>query len=164
MVNLISNVVDMDVRGYEYKTDEGLMNFEFCSEGPKGKIKKIIQFTPYYTDGRTCFNLFLGDWNEEKKLFDDITVTNNHDSLKVLTTVAQSVVEFTGRFPDVFVYLKGNTSSRTRLFQIGISKNWPEISSLFTVFGYTENKKWQLFLKNVNYDAFLINRKNNVNL
>ncbi len=35
----------MDIRGYEYKTNEELLNYEFCSEGPNGKIKKVVRFT-----------------------------------------------------------------------------------------------------------------------
>jgi hypothetical protein len=153
----------MDVRGYDVRMSEHLWSYEFYSEGPKGKVKKIIQYFPFYLEGKTCFNLFLGDWNEEKKLFDDVTVTNNKDSIKVLTTVAQTVIEFTDSFPDAFVHIKGNTASRTRLYLIGIAKNWTDISTLFTVFGNIDNK-WQLFLKNVNYEAFMINRKNTVNL
>lgn len=153
----------MDVRGYEVKMSEHLWSYEFYSEGPKGKIKKVIQFSPYNSGGRTCFNLFLGDWNEEEKMFDDKIITDNKDSTKVFTTVAQTVIEFTGSFPDTFVHIKGSTPSRTRLFQIAISKNWSEICTLFTVFGYT-NKEWQLFLLNVNYEAFMINRKISVNL
>ena len=61
-------------------------------------------------------------------------------------------------YPDVLVYVKGSTASRTRLFQMGITKHWVEISALFTVFGLTNNK-WQLLPKNVNYDAFMVLRK-----
>lgn len=43
----------MDLRGYEYKIDEGLMNYEFCSEGPKGKIKKVVRFTLRNAKGTT---------------------------------------------------------------------------------------------------------------
>lgn len=153
----------MEIRGYDFKMSEYLWSYEFFSEGPKGKIKKVVQFTPYFTDGRTCINLGFGDWDDEKKLFDDLIITDNKDSSKVLITVAQAVLEFTNTFPDALVYVKGSTPSRTRLYQIGITKNWIEISALFTVLGYSNNK-WQLFLKNVNYEAFMINRKNTVNL
>jgi hypothetical protein len=154
----------MDVRGYEFKISEQLWSYEFYSEGPKGRIRKLIQYLPFNFEGRACFNLFLGDWNEEKKLFDDLTTTNNEDSLKVLITVAKTVLEFTNSFPDAIVHIKGSTPSRTRLYQIGITNNWHEISPLFNVYGYTTNNQWQLFLKNVNYNAFIVYRKKNVYL
>jgi hypothetical protein len=161
--NFIDFLEPMDVRGYDIKMSEHLWSYEFYSEGPKGKIRKTVQFRPFNLEERTCFNLFLGDWNEEEKMFEDITVTNNQDCTKVLITVAQAVVEFTNSFSDAIVYFKGNTPSRTRLYQIGIAKNWTEVCTMFAVFGYINNE-WQSFRKNVNYEAFLIYRKINVTL
>ena len=154
----------MDIRGYDFKMSEQLWSYEFYSEGPKGKIRKIVQFIPFHMEGLNCFNLGFGDWDDENKLFDDLIITDNKDSLKVLVTVAQTVLEFTNSFPDAIVHVKGSTPSRTRLYQIGITKNWIEICQLFNVFGYTTNNQWQLFLKNVNYDAFMVYRKKNVYL
>ena len=85
----------MEKRGYEIKLAPRIWNCEFYSEGPKGAFKKVIQFTPYNIDGKTCFNLCFGDWNAEKKLVDDLIITDNKDSLKVLVTVARSVLSFT---------------------------------------------------------------------
>jgi hypothetical protein len=34
----------MDVRGYEYKTNEGFLDYEFYSEGPKGGLFYFITF------------------------------------------------------------------------------------------------------------------------
>ena len=154
----------MDIRGYDFKMSEQLWSYEFYSEGPKGKIRKIVQFIPFNMEGLNCFNLGFGDWDYEKKLFDDLIITDNKDSLKVLVTVAQTVLEFTNSIPDAIVHVKGSTPSRTRLYQIGITKNWIEISQLFNVFGYTTNNQWRLFLKNVNYNAFMVYRKKNVYL
>lgn len=148
----------MDVRGYDYKIFDQLWSYEFISEGPKGKIRKIVQFIPFNYNGRACFNLFLGDWNEEINSADELTISNNQDSLIVLITVAKIVLEFTNGFPGAIIHIKGNTPSRTRLYQIGITKHWVDISALFTVFGYA-NKEWQVFLKNVNYEAFMAYRK-----
>ena len=148
----------MDIRGYDYKKNDKLWIYEFISEGPKGKIRKIVEFIPFKYDGRICFNLFLGDWNEEINSADELIISNNQDSLKVLVTVAKIVLEFTDSVPDAIVHIKGNSPSRTRLYQIGITKYWIDISTLFTVVGYINNK-WQLFLKNVNYDAFMVYRK-----
>jgi hypothetical protein len=148
----------MDIREYAYKKYDKLWMYEFISEGPKGKIRKIVEFIPFNYYGRICFNLFLGDWNEEINSADELIISNNQDSLKVLVTVAKIVLEFTNSMPGAIVHIKGNSPSRTRLYQIGITKYWIDISALFTVVGYYNNK-WQFFLKNVNYDAFMVYRK-----
>lgn len=164
MVTLSSYKSAMDLRGYDINMSEQLWSYEFYSVGPKGRIKKLVQYRPFNIDGRECFNLGFGDWDDETKLFDDLIITDNKDSLKVLVTVAQTVLVFTNSFPNALVHVKGSTPSRTRLYQIGITKNWIEISQLFNVFGYTDDNKWQLFLKNVNYNAFMVYRKKNVYL
>lgn len=79
---------------YHYKT-EG--SFEFYSEGPKGIIKKVVEFQPTMQDG--VYNLAFGDYNEEAKAINDKVVTNNGDSIKVLTTVASTVYAFIESIP-----------------------------------------------------------------
>jgi len=147
----------MEENGYDIKIAAHNWTSTFYSEGPKGTIKKVIQYTPYNIAGEVCFNLCFGDWNTEKKLVDDLNITDNKDSLKVLVTVARTAIDFTDLYPDALVYVKGSTVSRTRLCQMGITKHWIEIKALFTVFGLT-NKKWQPFHENVNYDAFMVLR------
>ena len=41
---------------------------------------------------------------------------------------------------------------------MGINKFWNEIGKIFHVYGYT-GEYWEPFKKNVNYNAFLINRR-----
>lgn len=54
--------------------------FEFDSEGPKGKIRKIVQYAEI--DLRNFYNLGFGDKNPETNSIDDLVVTNNADSQK----------------------------------------------------------------------------------
>ena len=56
------------------------------------------------------------------------------------------------------VYAKGSTPARTRLYQMGINSNWSEIEPLMLVLGFVDGK-WEIFKKNVNYEAFLVQRK-----
>jgi hypothetical protein len=148
----------MDKSAYKARLIKRLWSFEFYSEGPKGKIKKVVSFTPYNAAGRTCFNLCFGDWDEMRQMVDDLIITDNKDSLKVLVTVAQIVLSFADLYPETFIYLKGSTPARTRMYQMEIKRFWSEISALFIVYGYANNE-WQLFLKNSQYDAFMILRK-----
>lgn len=89
---------------------------------------------------------------------DDQAVSNNHDTDKVLATVAATVLEFTACFPDMPVYATGSTPGRTRLYQMGISANWQHIAPLLHVWGFTKGG-WEPFKRGVNYQAFMALRK-----
>lgn len=82
---------------YHYKTEGSFEFFEFYSEGPKGIIKKVVEFQPTMQDG--VYNLAFGDYNEEAKAINDKVVTNNGDSIKVLATVASTVYAFIESIP-----------------------------------------------------------------
>jgi hypothetical protein len=105
------------------------LDYEFNSEGPKGRIKKVVRYTPRNAGGVTYFNLGFGDWDQTQRKVDDRAITNNQDRDKILVTVAIAFLEFTKHFPDIPVYATGSTPSRTRLFQIGIAANWNEIEN-----------------------------------
>jgi hypothetical protein len=154
----------MNLQGYDVKINENLLNYQFYSEGPKGRIKKVVRFTLQNSNGVSYFNLGFGDWNEQKNEIDDLVITNNHDRDKILATVATTVLEFTKHFPDAFIYATGSTPARTRLYQIGIVTYWTEIDQLLHVYGYTQKNGWQPFIKNFNYEAFMVFRKKNVHL
>lgn len=44
----------------------------------------MVEFIPFKYEGAICYNLFLGDWNEEINSADELIISNNQDSLKVL--------------------------------------------------------------------------------
>ena len=141
---------------YKLDTSDSAMTFEFTSEGPKGQIPKIIRYTEVGISN--FYNLGFGDRIGDTKDFDDKVVSDNKDSLKVLSTVVESVSIFTDVYPEAFVFATGSTPVRTRLYQIGISNNLEEILEHFQVLGM-KNNAWEKFEKNQNYVAFLITRK-----
>jgi hypothetical protein len=153
----------MDLERYEYLTNKSFLDYEFYSEGPNGKVRKVVSYSLRNTNGISYFNLYLGDWNEETKQVDYKAITNNQDCTKVLATVATTVVEVTSHFPDMAVYAIGSTPSRTRLYQMGILTYWSEIQACLEVYGY-RNNSWEPFRKNINYEAFFVKRKQIVNL
>ncbi|MFI5196687.1 MAG: DUF6934 family protein [Chitinophagales bacterium] len=148
----------MNLERYEYVVNEMLLDYEFESDGPKGKIKKLVSYVPQNVGGITYFNLGFGDLNVETGKINDLAISDNKDTEKILVTIAATVLEFTQHFPDIMVYAKGSTPARTRLYQMGIAANWNEIKIALKVFGFV-NGKWQPFEKNVNYEAFLAIRK-----
>jgi|RhiMetdeSRZDD1v2_1073273.scaffolds.fasta_scaffold44026_3 uncharacterized protein DUF6934 len=149
----------MNAESYNIETTDNFLEYAFYSEGPKGRIKKVIRFTPQNAYGTTYFNVGFGDWDYEENNIDDLVITNNYDRDKVLATVAATVLDFTEYFPNALVYAKGSTPARTRLYQIGIVSNWMEINQLLHVFGFTEKNGWERFVKNFNYEAFMVFRK-----
>jgi hypothetical protein len=121
---------------YLYKSEEFLKVYQFVSKGPKGDIKKMVQFTETGTEN--VYNLAFGDYNEETSSIDDLSVSNNADSLKVLATVASTVYAFMEKYPDSWIFATGSNQIRTRLYRMGISNNLAEINEDFEVFGLTE--------------------------
>ncbi len=145
----------MQLPRYEYKTNNSFLDYEFVSEGPKGSIKKIIRFTQI---SNSVFNIGFGDLDEKTGEISDIAITNNDDSRKVLATVAATIHDLTIQYSNVWVVAKGSTLSRTRLYRIGITNYWKEISADFEVFGLAD-EEWEPFEHGKNYGAYLIRRK-----
>src|SRR5690606_15514411 len=118
---------------YDYVAESQLMHFGFTSIGPKGEIKKIVEYSE--TSLTNVFNLAFGDYDENVGSINDKIVTNNGDSEKVLATVASTVYAFTGRYPDSWLYATGSTRVRTRLYRMGLTNNLTEIAEDFYVYG-----------------------------
>ena len=87
----------MNYPKYQYRSEELLMFYEFISEGPKGLIKKVVEYTETSTEN--VYNLGFGDYDETTKSINDFSAPNNGDSLKVLATVASTVYVFTENIP-----------------------------------------------------------------
>jgi hypothetical protein len=142
---------------YLYKTERKFTIYEFISEGPKGRIKKMVEYTETATEN--VYNLGFGDYDEITKAINDISVTNNGDSLKVLATVASTVYAFLEKHPNAYILATGSTNVRTRLYRMGITNNLAEISEDFVVYGLTEKGNWENFVVGDDYEAFLITKK-----
>ena len=141
---------------YLVEASASLSEFEFYSEGPKGRIKKRIKITPFGTDS-TVYNLAFGDIGVSGEI-DDLIVTNNNDSQKVLATVAHTAYYFFEKYPQCFIYAAGSTKARTRLYRMGIANNLAEITVDFVVYGFCDNG-WEIFERGKEYEAFLIKKK-----
>jgi hypothetical protein len=142
---------------YEYVAQEELHLFQFTSIGPQGDVKKIVQYSK--TNHENVYNLGFGDYNHEKGGIDDLAVTNNGDSQRVLATVASTVYAFTGKFPDAWVFATGSTKVRTRLYRMGITNNLVEIQADFHVYGMREDDTFEEFVVGEDYLGFLVKRK-----
>jgi hypothetical protein len=140
---------------YDGRFDADLRTFRFISEGPNGRIKKVVHYVRIYPN---FYNLGFGDLNILTNEIDDRVITNNGDSQKVLITVAYTLFVFTDHYPRAFVVAAGSLPARTRLYRMGISNNLEIIENDFYVLGQ-KGDYWYPFEKNVDYDAFLVKRK-----
>jgi hypothetical protein len=153
---LRTKIISVKANRYALKSAESMHTFEFISEGPSGIIAKLISFEQ--TETQNIFNLAFGDKNHQTGEIDDHAVTHNHDTEKVLATVALAVLIFTDRFPNGTIYIEGSTASRNRLYRIGISKFHSEITNDFIILGL-RNEQWESFQRNLNYECFVVKRK-----
>ena len=106
--------------------------FTFISEGPKGEIEKMVQYTA--TDNPGIYSLAFGDLLPNGDI-DDSIKNNNKDRNKILATVAVTVYEFTARYPEKIVFFTGSSPERTRLYRMALTNNLEELSLDFEIFG-----------------------------
>ncbi len=146
----------MKIEKYLLKAEADLTVFEFVSEGLDGTIQKVIQFQR--TEQPHLYNLAFGDKNLETGEVDDLAVSNNGDSEKVLATVAAAMFAFLDKYPDAFVYATGSTSARTRLYRIGISRFYNEIIQRVDLYGQL-GEEFHEFQIGTEYIGFLAQKK-----
>lgn len=148
----------MNLEKYSFRINPENTHYEFYSEGPKGKIKKVILYTLMPVEAAHVFNLGFGDWDEEKHSIDDLITTDNKDREKVLATVAATIAHFINLHPDAVIFIQGSTASRTRLYRMAISTYYDEITADFIINGFNVDE-WETFAKDKNYQAFLVAAK-----
>ena len=97
----------MHLERYDFFRSPTYKEYEFYSEGHKGRIRKVVQFYFVPASRVPFYNLGFGDWNETDNKIDDKSITNNGDAEKVLATVASIVLDFTAFFDEAMVFAQG---------------------------------------------------------
>ena len=146
----------MKSTNYPLSAEDNLKTFEFISEGPNGLIRKMVQFTPTNLQG--FYILAFGDKDSKTGELDDLAISNNHDTERILATVAATVYAFTDKYSEAWIYATGSTKARTRLYRMGINKYFSKVRKDFEILGQTE-KNWEAYEKDKDYDGFLVRRK-----
>lgn len=147
----------MNLEKYHLKSEPELTRFEFVSEGPNGAIRKLIEFQ--LTNTPDVYNLAFGDRDAQSGQLDDLAVSDNNDTDKVLATVVAALYAFFDKHPDVFVYAEGSTKARTRLYRMGITRFFEQIAADFYLYGRL-GEEFVLFETGRDYEGFLAQRKN----
>lgn len=142
----------MHLDKYPLKANYNYKKFTFFSEGPNGKIKKVVKFEKMFGNR---YNLSLGDWDIRRKGTATMARTNNRDRDKVLATIAMAVVEFMDHYPDSIVFVRGDVSSKTRLYQMGINKHLKEIGEMYQIKGMYAYM-WEPFRAGRNYQMLAL--------
>jgi hypothetical protein len=113
------------------KVTDDFSVFEFTSTGEKGAIRKRIVFTE--TEMDKVFNLAFGDVDNDDEI-NDYSISNNGDRNKILATVAKIVEDYTNKYPDRWIFFKGSTNERTRLYRMAVGLHFEELSAKFEIF------------------------------
>jgi len=148
----------MNYAQYPVRADSTLLHYEFESEGPNGKIRKVISYNLQNAHGKSFFNLAFGDQKTDSEKVSHSSVSNNGDRDKILKTVAYSIMEVTGHFPDIPILVIGSTPARTRLYQMAIALNLSEIEETLEIWGF-KNDDWEPFEKGEKYEGFLVKKR-----
>lgn len=130
--------------------------FEFDSTGPRGALRKLIQFTP--TEVEEVDNLAFGDLDQVTGELVDTVVSANHDPEKVLATVAAAVLVFLDQQPEAWVFATGSSTARTRLYRMGLNRYQPLIAAYLEVYGVRDGDLLPFEPGGV-YEAFLVRRR-----
>jgi hypothetical protein len=148
----------MNIEQYSIISDSSCLFYKFLSVGPKGAIIKYVFYRKIQIANETTYSLSFGDWNEIAGVIDDLVISNNNDTSKILFTVYRTALLFSTKYPNASILIVGSTNSRTRLYQMSITRNFVEIQKDFNLHGF-RNGSWELFSKGINFNAFLAKRK-----
>lgn len=145
----------MNYEAYNVESSLDNTRFQFQSIGKRDVFEKVIFITPLSGE---VYNLSLVDYQPATGLYSDMSVTDNGDMREVLATVIMVILDVFDINPHYKLYFEGSTPSRTRLYQISISKIYDPITSDLIIQGYKDGE-WLKFEPNINFEGFLIGKK-----
>ncbi len=145
------------LESYEFVAKDTEYTYTFYSIGKKGKIFKIVHFLNV-NDKNDYFQFGFADYDEQTGLIDDKVISNNGDTALILATLGTIIESFTTKFPDAWIYAKGNTAVRTRFYRIVLSLNLSIIQQQYILMGRIKGV-WKPFIPNQPYTDFLLKKK-----
>jgi hypothetical protein len=108
----------MNEESYSFSKEPDIFYYEFFSEGPNGRIRKVVQFQQI-SNTMEIYNLGFGDFNLAIGALDDMSVSNNLDTQKVLATVSKTLIDFMNQHSNAFVIAKGQYSGKNQALSNG---------------------------------------------
>jgi hypothetical protein len=128
--------------------------YEFISEGPKGNIAKIVVYQHMFDN---FYNLAFGDFTNNDEILDDLIVSDNGDTAKILFTVASTLFDFFQHYEGTIVFAQGSKYSRNRLYRRYLSQFLDIITENFMLLGELDGKV-ERFQKGKDYTSFYIHK------
>jgi hypothetical protein len=138
---------------YPYFPIEDNLFYGFFSEGVKGRIPKVIIFT---SEEKDKWNLAFGDWKNND--IDDSVMTNNHDVVKVIGTVAKATYAFFDNYPNAILVIKPVDEKRKKLYNIVFQRHFEAIKNQFKIIGFI-GKQRRIYSSKKMYDSFELSLK-----
>jgi hypothetical protein len=143
----------MITESYQYFTFSDQPYYYFESEGKQGKIAKIVMFTRL---NNKYWNLGFGDL--EGAQINDSVVSNNHDIVKLISTIAQIAYDFSNKFQLRGLEINPVDEKRKSLYNHIFRRNYEAIYANFHIIGVYEDVE-EDYLPTKNYDLFRLKRK-----
>ncbi|MFN3489537.1 MAG: DUF6934 family protein [Emticicia sp.] len=141
-------------QAYQVSTTDDKLIFQFYSESAEKRIKKVVLYQKY-SDFPLIFEMLMGDMLDDNETIDFLIESNNGDRDEVLFTVFQTISAVLDEYSGSKILFYGSTAARTRLYQIIITKYFEQAQEVYLIKGI-KNKMEENFVKDTNYDAFLI--------
>jgi hypothetical protein len=127
--------------------------FGFRSEGINGSILKIVMFT---LNEEGNWNLGFGDWRNND--VDDKVMTNNHDVVKVIGTVAKVTYDFFANYPDAVIVIDPVDEKRKKLYNIVFQRHYKDIKNNFHILA-RRDEQFEIYSPSKFYDKFQLSLK-----
>jgi hypothetical protein len=140
---------------YTFKASSDHTAFTFNSLSVDRLVLKKVEFVKI---SDRLYNLAFGDVMHNGDI-DDIVVTNNSDTSKVLATVIQILLAFFEDYRNAAVYFRGSTPARTRMYQILLTREKVNWQNRFVVNGIVAGQMFP-FVDDFRFEAFIIKLKN----
>jgi hypothetical protein len=140
---------------YDFIDSPDKSQYIFASEGKEKYIVKVVLFTHLRGD---LWNMGFGDL--KKGEIDDAVVSNNHDIVKVIGTIAKILYDFSDKYPSRRIEINPVDEKRKRLYHHIFRRNYDIIKLDFQVNGVFKNSNnEEIYAPEINYDIFRLTRK-----
>lgn len=115
--------------------------YEFVSIGPKGQIKKRIEFTALRKKG--YYNVAFGDIMKNGHVSDTV-YSNNNDIVKIMTTVVNAMKDFLRENETAKLLFTGSTDDRTIFYKRILSRHYKYLSEHYAITALKEEESGNL--------------------
>jgi hypothetical protein len=143
----------MITESYNYININDKVEYLFASRGEQGRIAKLVSFTHEKDD---LWNLAFGDLINGQ--LNDSIISNNHDIVKIIGTVAKITYEFSTEFPLRQIRIKPVDDKRKKLYNHVFRRHYTFIKNTFQIVGSFEENK-EAYSPEKTYDFFELKRR-----